>query len=311
MPILIYDIQRDEVIYAIDNIQIISCAIAEDIIYFTDINNNLYNFNYHIGVLKNLNKKAKSVSCSRHHVLIIDENDWVWSWYHQSYPNKPSKFIGQNIDNAVKIPIQAHGIFTSYDNSFIIDKEYNVHIINQSLYNRFLVSAKESDSMLFIPDLKSIKIASGIDFILTLSPSGKLYSMGDNADGQLGTGDYDDSYRLNFIDIENIADISAGDDHSIVLDSSGKLYAFGNNEQSQLLSFGKSFINIPSVVPGRYKSISAAGNYTICINEDNVLWSNYGEITSIKAERAKVGRNGIAVIDGIIVNNSIGGCIIS
>ena len=72
----------------------------------------------------------------------------------------------------------------------------------------------------------------GLNFVIYLSTSGLLYSMGDNSEGQLGQGDL--FYRKNPSLIENlklagekITQLQVGLKHAICKTSIGKVFTWG------------------------------------------------------------------------------------
>jgi alpha-tubulin suppressor-like RCC1 family protein len=86
-------------------------------------------------------------------------------------------------------------------------------------------------------DKNIIAISTNVDHSLALSGSGKVYATGDNANGELGLGDYDN--RNTFTEVTSLSDkniiaISVGFYQSFALSGSGKVYATGLNYGGQL-----------------------------------------------------------------------------
>lgn len=87
-----------------------------------------------------------------------------------------------------------------------------------------------------------MQISEGTNHILLLGESGKVYSLGNNLEGQLGDGS-NISKEDNITTVvktkdgnilENVTEISAGDKYSIVVTKDGKVYTFGNNNNQKL-----------------------------------------------------------------------------
>ena len=79
--------------------------------------------------------------------------------------------------------------------------------------------------------------ASGSDFSLAVGSDGKLYSWGDNIDGQLGTGNTNNSSTPVVVSLPGGVTptaVAAGFDHSVALGSNGQVYDWGFNGFGQL-----------------------------------------------------------------------------
>ena len=102
------------------------------------------------------------------------------------------------------------------------------------------------------------KIACGKNFLLFLSDTGLVYSLGKNTKGQLGLQDYKErSYptinELLIKDGERIIDISCGYKHSIALGNSGKVFSWGSNSNGQCgIDIGGNF-NTPMYIDVKNK----------------------------------------------------------
>ena len=77
-------------------------------------------------------------------------------------------------------------------------------------------------------------IAGGYDHSLFLKSSGSQWAMGDNGDGQLGDGTYNNPSRPEQIVASNVTAVAAGGFHSLFLKSDGSLWAMGENDDGQL-----------------------------------------------------------------------------
>ncbi len=77
-------------------------------------------------------------------------------------------------------------------------------------------------------------IAAGEYHSLFLKSDGSLWAMGNNADGQLGDGTWNDQVSPEKIVATNVTAIAAGPWHSLFLKSDGSLWGMGYNEDGEL-----------------------------------------------------------------------------
>jgi alpha-tubulin suppressor-like RCC1 family protein len=130
-----------------------------------------------------------------------------------------------------------------------------------------------------VPNSEKIKrISSGLDHVLLLSSTGRLYAATSSSTdfpskGQLGIpgltftsrppGQYDQAHELTTLRGFNIAKIAAGDYHSLAADTEGRLFAFGDNTLGQLgfdVSSESPYVDAPSLLP--LTKIYAGSNQT-------------------------------------------------
>lgn len=86
-----------------------------------------------------------------------------------------------------------------------------------------------------LPSLQSLAV--GRDFILFLTTSGALYSVGSNAYGQLGLPDLVSStapQHIQTLSTVRIVSIAAAEFHWLALDALGRVFSCGNNSSAQL-----------------------------------------------------------------------------
>ncbi|KAF2663472.1 mitochondrial protein-like protein Fmp25 [Microthyrium microscopicum] len=96
---------------------------------------------------------------------------------------------------------------------------------------------------------KVISIAGGLQHVLMLTSSGRLFSAASSTRdfperGQMGipglswytrpAGPFDQPHAITTLKGHSIRAIAAGDTHSLALDSTGRLFAFGDNSHGQL-----------------------------------------------------------------------------
>lgn len=119
---------------------------------------------------------------------------------------------------------------------------------------------------------------SGIDHCVFLDDSGFVWGCGNNATGQLGLGDVQDTYdKPKLIEsLFNIASISCGYEHTICSDTNGNVFSFGNNSKGQLglSSFIVHKFKIPTMIKNLSSIISVhCGSYhTLCVDDKKRLY---------------------------------------
>jgi len=95
-------------------------------------------------------------------------------------------------------------------------------------------------------------IALGTDHALAIGSNDLLYSWGDDADGQLGTGGTNKNQKIPDLvqmpsGVAAVA-IAGGMDHSLAIGSNGNLYAWGLNSAGELGNGGTTESNVPVLV---------------------------------------------------------------
>ena len=88
--------------------------------------------------------------------------------------------------------------------------------------------------------IKIRDIQSGTNHILAIDYEDKIYSWGQNDDGQCGDGTTNDIYEPKSIKSLNEYKIDiarCGEDHSYVKTKCGKHFMFGSNEENECMTF--------------------------------------------------------------------------
>ena len=131
------------------------------------------------------------------------------------------------------------------------------------------------------------KVAAGGYHSLFLKSDGSLWTMGDNDDGELGDGTYNQTNRPEQIVATNVTAIAAGYFHSLFLQSDGSLWAMGNNYDGQLgdgtTDNDNYNTNWPEqIVASNVTAIAGGGYYSLLLQSDGSLWAmgdnSYGEL---------------------------------
>ena len=141
------------------------------------------------------------------------------------------------------------------------------------------------------------KISCGDDFLFILDLEGKIYSMGQNYDGQLALGDT--TSRTNFVNINCSLDIIhfvSGNHHSIFLDSHGFVYGAGNNYSGQLgLQIGQAEVLTPISQLSDIVQISCGNERSMMIDSSNNLYI-LGQFGSQRFESIKVFHENVSMM---------------
>ena len=111
------------------------------------------------------------------------------------------------------------------------------------------------------------------------SNPGSLWTVGLNANGQLGDGtNVDKNLPLEIVS-SGITAISAGENHSLYLKSDGSLWAMGLNASGQL-GDGTTVqrntavpVTVGGIAVSGVTAISAGGNHSLYIESDGSLWA--------------------------------------
>ncbi len=111
------------------------------------------------------------------------------------------------------------------------------------------------------------KVAAGQDHTCALDEEGAAYCWGRNVDGQLGTGDFEDSVLPRKVAVtEPFVAISAGASHSCGIGQNGAIYCWGRNDAAQVSSSGEASeprpVRIDPPDSAQWISVSAGGLFT-------------------------------------------------
>ena len=118
------------------------------------------------------------------------------------------------------------------------------------------------------------KVAAGGYHSLFLKSDGSLWTMGDNDDGELGDGTYNQANLPEQIVASNITAIAAGVFHSLFLKSDGSLWVMGNNGYGQLGDGTYNTTNLPEQIVASNVTAIAAGRYhSLFLKSDGSLWA--------------------------------------
>jgi len=122
-----------------------------------------------------------------------------------------------------------------------------------------------------------IAVSAGSDHILYLTNDGKLWGMGNNSYGQLGTGSSDDINHVTPVQVaSNVTAFAAGSYHSLYVTGDGKLWALGNNDTGQL-GIGSSDTDAHATpvqvqATSNVTTIAAGYAHSLYATSDGTLW---------------------------------------
>ena len=110
-------------------------------------------------------------------------------------------------------------------------------------------------------------------YILMLDGNGTVWSVGDNADGQLGRGTGPATLTPGALSLTGVVEIVTGQDHSLALDDRGEVWAWGSNAVGQLGDGTTTTRSQPVRIPiDRVVAISASGARSTALRDDGSVW---------------------------------------
>ena len=128
-----------------------------------------------------------------------------------------------------------------------------------------------------------IAVATGARHSLFLKSNGSLWAMGDNENGQLGDGTFNNTNQPEQIVASGVMAIAAGYGHSLFLKNDGSLWAMGENDYGQLGDVTHAYTNRPEQIVASGVIAIAAGYYhSLFLKNDGSLWAmgdnEYGQL---------------------------------
>ena len=195
-----------------------------------------------------------SVSCGSYHALIITNDDDLWSWGANTYGqlchgdaedrSKPQKTSFSNIS---KISAgYLHSLFQNNKGEILGCGNNNYGQCGLGHFDSFQITP----SLTLNAPSNIIQFVCGYHQSLFLDPDGNVFSVGNNAHGQLGLGHKTNQNVLNKIpNIPPIKKISCVLASCYLIDFEGNLWSFGHNVHGQLGHGDETNINIPKIIP--------------------------------------------------------------
>ncbi|XP_046383877.1 RCC1-like G exchanging factor-like protein isoform X2 [Ischnura elegans] len=129
---------------------------------------------------------------------------------------------------------------------------------------------------------KFLSVECGQDHSLFLSDQGEVWACGWGADGQMGQGDTQSSWKLKKavgdLQGKRIIKISSSADTILALSEDGEVVGWGNNEYGQLITHNPTpqlstptQLKFPSKV-GRVKDVAAGGSFCLLTNDSGEVF---------------------------------------
>lgn len=117
-------------------------------------------------------------------------------------------------------------------------------------------------------------VAAGEEQSFFIDPSGSLWAMGLNQDGQLGDGTTIDRFAPEQIVAGNVAAVATGFAHSLFIKSDGSLWGMGYNVDGELgIGVTGTTNAVPrEIVASNVVAVAAGDYYTLFIKSDGSLW---------------------------------------
>ena len=120
-----------------------------------------------------------------------------------------------------------------------------------------------------------VDISAGYGHTVAIDEEGKVYTWGDNGDGQLGDGTTNDSplpicisNKENKLKGKKIISISAGKGHTVAIDEEGKAYTWGYNELGQLGDGTTTNSVLPICISDKENKLKGKKTVNISANEN-------------------------------------------
>ena len=151
-------------------------------------------------------------------------------------------------------------------------------------------------------DVLFTQATAGRNHTAALDTAGRIWTWGDNSDGQLGRGTVggdDSTPGLAATGDTRFTQINAGDDHTIALDTTGHVWTWGNDTYGQLgRGTAGSATGTPAIRPMPegtppglvYTQIQAGGNHSLAIANNGTLYAwgddTYGQLGDNKTGTA-------------------------
>ena len=242
-----------------------------------------------------------SVSCGHEHTLIITNDDNLWSCggnqcgqlchgdkIDRSKPQKTSFSNISKVSAACSRSLFQNNkgeIFACGDNRF---GQCGLGHFNHPQITPSLIHNAPSNIVQFV---------CGNDHNLFLDSEGNTFSVGYNAEGQLGLGHNTNQNELNKIpNIPPIKLISCGNSSSYLIDLEGNFWSFGYNVHGQLGHVDRTNTNAPKVITmfTDFQQIShgCSGYHVFAKNSQNQIFAtgsnHYGQLGTGDTESVSI-----------------------
>jgi alpha-tubulin suppressor-like RCC1 family protein len=122
------------------------------------------------------------------------------------------------------------------------------------------------------------KIAAGLNHAVMITAEGAAYAWGDNACGQVGTGNFDAAMRpVRILTDVVVDDVAVGSQHTLALARDGRLFAFGCNGRGAL-GRNPSALNVTATpvevsTPETFVAVAAAGAHSVGLTAGGAVYT--------------------------------------
>ena len=275
--------------------------------------NNLFDFSSIIRLNTTLHGKwikneFKSVSTSYGNSFAIDHNNVLYSWGRN---NAGQLGIGSRNDNLFPIKVNVENLLENeYFTRIIPNSDEVFGLTNQgNIYGwgsnyKYRLGIQSNNSFEPIPVLIEIEGLSELDEIidfsafnhsLALTSSGKIYSWGDNRQGQLGDGTFQDKNLPTLITLdlpvgEIVTQVNAGQATSFAITNLGNLYSWGSDNHyargtEQVMQGSPVPLKVTLSILNNNEKISEISShmyYSVAVTNQNrvITWgrNDYGQL---------------------------------
>ena len=224
--------------------------------------------------------KIKQISCGGYFTVLVDEEGIIWAFGSNNsgqlgIGNKTDSDIPQKMQNIP--PVQS--ISCGFEHVLIITYEETLWSVGN---NEFWQLCLDNDENQIFPQQTEftniIKVSSGSFHSLFQNSKGEIYGCGNNRNGQLGLGKYNNYQSPPCLIPKAPADIIeflCGFGFSLFLDKTGRVFSVGHNGHGNLglghLEDKNTLTQIPNIPP--IKIISCIGNSSYLIDVIGNVWS--------------------------------------
>ncbi|MDD3712799.1 MAG: InlB B-repeat-containing protein, partial [Candidatus Izemoplasmatales bacterium] len=133
-----------------------------------------------------------------------------------------------------------------------------------------------------------VQIEAGYMHSVALTNEGKVYTWGDNEDGELGVGDtevytspIDITDNFGLLENEKIISVDTGNYHSSALSSLGRVFMWGDNSVGQLGTEAYSVTTLPIIITDVFNlnvaeeiiAMALGGNHSLALTTDGRVFS--------------------------------------
>ncbi len=244
-------------------------------------------------------KTLTAIAAGRYHSTALTEDGTVYSWGGNAFGQLGN---GINIDSYEPIAVTTSGVLAGKTITAIAaGVYYSIALASDgTVYTWGNNNSGQLGNGTNQPSRVPIKvyhdaalsgktitaISAGAAHSIALASDGTVYTWGNNFYGQLGNGNWTDSYTPTAVATSGVLSgkiitaISVGGSHSIALASDGTVYSWGYNASGQLGNGSNIDSNIPvavttsGVLSGKtITAISAGESHSIALASDGTVYS--------------------------------------